>query len=66
MEKTNQIKWAVIDLHLPLFNGKLIASRIYQNLSRTQIIQACKSEKADACTQLIFLNNWEIPDDYPW
>ena len=49
-----------------LFNGKLIASRTYQNLSRTQIIQACKSGKADACTQLIFLNNWEIPDDYPW
>ena len=49
-----------------LFNGKLIASRTYQNLSRAQIIQACKSGKADACTQLIFLNNWEIPDDYPW
>ena len=49
-----------------LFNGKLIASRTYQNSSRTQIIQACKSKNADACTQLIFLNNWEIPDDYPW
>ena len=49
-----------------LFNGKLIASLTYQNSSRTQIIQACKSGNADACTQLIFLNNWEIPDDYPW
>ena len=48
-----------------LFNGKLIASLTYQNSSRTQIIQACKSGNADACTQLIFLNNWEIPDDYP-
>ena len=49
-----------------LFNGKLIASLTYQNSSRTQIIQACKSGNADACTQLIFLNNCEIPDDYPW
>lgn len=49
-----------------LFNGKLIASRTYQNSSRTQIIQACKSGNSDACTQLIFLNSWEIPEDYPW
>lgn len=46
--------------------GKLIASVTYQNKSNSVVISACKANNPDACTELLFRNNWEFPADYPW
>ena len=46
--------------------GKVVASTTYRNSLNSAVIGACKTKIADACTELLFRNGWDFPDDYPW
>ena len=38
---------------------------IIENFSREDALRLCKSNKRN-CTTLLYMDNWEFKDDYPW
>ena len=57
------------DVFLMTFNvqKKVFGFHKYGDVSRDKYLEFCKSsEDAQVCGYLIFMDNWEIKDDYPW
>ena len=42
-------------------------SMMYSNTNRTTLLNTCETDSgAQFCGMLIFIDNWQIKDDYPW
>ncbi len=54
------------DMFQFMISDEKVVSGNYTNLPNSIVVGACKDRMPDACTELIFRNGWEFPDDYPW
>ena len=54
------------DIFKFMISDEKVVSGNYIDLPNSIVVEACRNREADACTELIFRNGWEFPDDYPW